>query len=359
MTSEGSGFIPIQDYEITESKTRNVLIMGDSRAGKTTFIKYLMNLNHSIDSEIYRGTVDPESRTVSIKIGSSLMNINFIDTPGLNELSENKSRGDSAIFELISSFVRKDITKVHMVLITANVASGLTKNNIETIMNIGRELGKDLLKNVFLLVTNYENFSEDDESKLIDKIHNDNQLSIIKITCKGGILFTGAISKSQHQDVRLRDKFMNNQKNRIIKFLNILLQCEETSIRSDRIDQMASRFKSFESVVRDYQTAINLKPEIQELIQIVVKERMRLSKSLDKLGPEMRVTAEELINRSSHVGTIEQKDTIIEEAEKKLSNHLIEARAVSDKVAILKTQNDELIELQTELKRLSYMIDMI
>lgn len=339
------------DYDVKTSSTMNIMMIGDSRAGKTTFLKYFADLNHCVSSEIYRGTLAPESKVMTLSFQGKIVTLNFIDTPGINELAKDGNRGNDAIFDLISGFVRRDITKIHMVMITMNISSGFTSHNLATIMSIVSELGKDFTKNICLLVSNYEDYGESDEQSLRDSICNDSALSVLNMACKAGVLFTGGMTQETYDDVSLRDKFMVRQKKRICEFIDVLMRMIPTDMRTERVTEINSRMKSVESIMKDYSSAIRMGPKVRKMVQEIQSSRQELGEKLSAcVNAELKVEVENVIKRASKVGDPnEYKTDICDDAVNKLKSHFSEALQTSERVEKLRISKSDLENLQNEI----------
>ena len=105
---------------VRKSVPKNMIIIGDSRSGKSTFINYFKNINYIPEQQIFRGTVDPISETLFVEFGNEHFSLTIIDTPGFSELSATTCRDDRALQDLITTFVKKDITKIDLVLVAIN-----------------------------------------------------------------------------------------------------------------------------------------------------------------------------------------------------------------------------------------------
>jgi GTP-binding protein EngB required for normal cell division len=346
-------------YEVFQSNIMNIIMIGDSRAGKSTFIQYINNINHSVSSGLYRGTVDPESQILTIKFMNKLLTVNFIDTPGLNEVSATGSRANDHIVDLISSFVRKDITKVHLILLTVNAASGINSNQLKTIMDIATSLGREFIPNICLLISNYEHYGRSQERELKVSISNDQSLKPLKIACGAGILFTGALTNEEFKDIKVRDKFIPRQKRRVTDFLNKLTKVKPANLQTEVIERANSSLKSMESIVRDYTTAARLGPEIVSMSSEIINMRVKLSKSLDQMNDDLKTRSNEMIERATSIGDpTDFKDNISSEAVNQLHRHVEEAQRVSQQVRSLKDKNNELIEIYNTMKGLLFEYDM-
>jgi len=293
------------------------LTIGDSRSGKTTFVEYLKNLNYIVEAEVFRGTVDPKAETLFLKYGNRYLHLNFIDTPGLNEVGGD-NRSNEVLRELITRFVKRDVTRLNMVLLTINCAGGLTALQVESATTVISFLGRDLMKNVVVLVTHFDVKSAEEEKKWTDTFKADSNVRFISHVCGDRYLFTGAIDSAIQKNVAVRDQFMALQKTRLQKFLNMLmgLKAEDLHMASSGDPSKNFRQSMFvvtENIVNDYVQISTLVPQIDDLNRNILVKRMELSAKLLTLEggtyQKLRLECEEAIAQAGNVGTEHPEDS--------------------------------------------------
>lgn len=102
-------------------KEINILLLGKTRAGKTTVAKMVQNLFQTVRSPtVFVGTINPGIIQVEIRYENTNYRINFIDTPGLFELTpseEYNKGGPKRENEALLNLIREDL-----------LASGITIN---------------------------------------------------------------------------------------------------------------------------------------------------------------------------------------------------------------------------------------
>jgi len=194
-----------------KSKNYNILLIGDSRSGKSTFLELIKNNDYVVETEIFRKTRDPISDTLFLKYDNEYIHINFIDTPGFNEVG-GSSRTNKELEELITNFIRKDVTKLNMVLITINGSSGINQLQLDSITNTIKYLGKQLTNNMILLTTHFDLKDELEEKDWINKFQQDENVEFLRMIIKNKHLFTGAIDKIVQKNTQQRDLFLLLQK---------------------------------------------------------------------------------------------------------------------------------------------------
>jgi GTP-binding protein EngB required for normal cell division len=279
-----------KDYDVEKVENRNLIIIGNSRSGKSTFVNLLESVNHTTSIEVYRGTKEPITKTLLISHGDKKMVVNVIDTPGLNEESDSK-RSNFDIQRMISQFVKRDITKVAMILITVNGASGLNSLETASIKELIKFFGPKMMFNLGLLITHCENFTTEDEETWVSGFKSNNKTRFIQKTCKMGVFFTGAISDSQYDNVPVRDKFIVAQKKRNLKFIHSLVHSKSVPLINDIISGVKTMMDLTESsMIEDYQS-VRLKEEIKKNIISLESKRLKISTLLEESDVQQDVKA--------------------------------------------------------------------
>lgn len=342
----------IEEYQVCPTILRNILMIGDSRAGKTTFIRNIIDINHSVDNEIYRGTISPESISLTINANNRLITLNFIDTPGLNEFANDDSRNNNTIFESITSFVKKDVTKIHLVLITINASNGINNNHLIGFKDIIMTLGKDFKPNLCLLLTNYENYGDPQEAKFMQEFSTSPHLKIFNISCGAGVLFSGAMTKEQYSTVSVRDQMIIKQRKRILKFINKVSNAEPTIMTAEKISEITSRLKLHESIITDYRSAVKMGKEIKVMRSEALEKRLSLSSRIKLIkDAKLKERCERIVEFSSKIGSPQDyKDDLSDIAQVRLVDYIKESTEVSEKIRVMREYHDELSKLRSDLE---------
>jgi len=209
-------------YEPKPTKVHNIILIGDTRTGKTTFLNYLTNLDFKPNIvEIFSGTVDPVVQDFSINL-DGIRTISVIDTPGFNEVKEDgTSRTNTMISCVVKNMTSETITRISMVVLFVNASSGLVDTQMTTVDFLINELGPQIWPNLCLMVTKAEEYDEEDELKFIKSLSHSESYKRIYEACQAGIYFTGAYH-GKNQEV-LRD-FKSRQCNRMLKFLKSVIE---------------------------------------------------------------------------------------------------------------------------------------
>jgi len=300
----------IEDISLNvyKSTNYNILIIGDSRSGKTTFIEYLKNINYIVKSEVFRGTIEPCSDTLFLKYGSENMHINFIDTPGFNEMSDTSSRTNTSLKALITSFVKKDITKLNMILIAINGVSGMTFNQVESVTNTIRFLGRDLVDNVVVLVTHFDLKDYNSEEQWKQTFKQNQNVRFISMIVKDRYLFTGAIDEAIQRNVMMRDQFIRLQQKRLHRFIDLMITLHPNLLSTETDKFAKSMFTVSESIIKDYYQIKDLSPLVVETNKLVINKRVYLSELIQNklnngIKEENLQEYIQIVEQSSQIGT--------------------------------------------------------
>ncbi|CAF1633759.1 unnamed protein product [Didymodactylos carnosus] len=151
--------------------TRNILLLGRTRSGKTTMKNMLKDPRHISDGlTLYSQTKYPTLN--QIKIDDHNMQLNIIDTPGLfdRQLLKNKD-----ILNLIDKFLSEEqiSKKLHLICFCVSFESGINEDDIQSIKTFIDHFGFDIAKNSCFIVTRSESKSNEQREKLHDEIMND------------------------------------------------------------------------------------------------------------------------------------------------------------------------------------------
>jgi len=138
-------------FSLEETKTRNVLIVGRTRSGKSTAVGVLKDPCHSPKSmSIFSDTVEPKFQSFSLdnKESSTKYTLNIIDTPGLKEVKEVgvEARSDLAIMNTINYCLTNEITKINVLLIFISFELGITSDDLSAFQSFIEKFGHDNIK---------------------------------------------------------------------------------------------------------------------------------------------------------------------------------------------------------------------
>jgi len=125
-------------YPLEETKTRNVLIVGRSRAGKSTAVGVVKDACYEPKMmSIFSETRDPKFQSFSLDDSEKDVKytLNIVDTPGLKEIGKSdaaaRAQTDDEILKSIQSCLKHEITKLNVLLIFVSFEIGINQDDIE------------------------------------------------------------------------------------------------------------------------------------------------------------------------------------------------------------------------------------
>jgi len=123
------------------SSHATVLIVGPSGTGKTTFLRTLENVHYKSDGKVSSQTLAAYSNDRLFNIAGEYCFLQFIDTPGFGD---TEGRSNLELENLILKFVKSDVTKLNMVMVTVpfgrRIDEGQARNVLECLNFLGPEL---------------------------------------------------------------------------------------------------------------------------------------------------------------------------------------------------------------------------
>jgi GTPase SAR1 family protein len=82
-----------RNVRVRQVQTHNVLLLGQSRMGKTTLLRSLTDASFVTKPSVWRGTSAPETHVKLFELeDGTFLNCNFIDTPGESQSALLRSR---------------------------------------------------------------------------------------------------------------------------------------------------------------------------------------------------------------------------------------------------------------------------
>jgi len=142
-------------YSLEETQTRNILIVGRTRSGKSTAVGILKDPCHEPkEMSIFSDTVDPKYQSFALddKVKNIKYTINVIDTPGLKEVKQIgvDARNDSVILNTINYCLKNEITKINLLLIFISFELGVTNDDLDSFQTFLEKFEHDNIKNRYL-----------------------------------------------------------------------------------------------------------------------------------------------------------------------------------------------------------------
>ena len=319
---EFNSAIEQNDIEIFSVENHNVLMLGESRTGKTTFCEIIKNVNHVTTTQVWSGTITPVSQTILYKMNNKFINLN--------------------------------ITKLSLILLTINGSSGINAAQIKNITTCLKFLGRQVSQKTCFLVTHFENKSPEEEQKWIAEFSANPHMRFLLTAAGGGFLFTGALDKTQFNIVTLRDGFINQQRRRNALLFSKVLEGSPVPLMSTLMTEARSHFAIQESIVGACMNLMQLIPEVKEIYKHALNTRLQISEMI----ASGKITDEDLLTRA--------KDTVDQLAILGNENNDIDKLKLEDNVVTMKneyerigkeirTRYDNVLDLNTKYSELDHI----
>ncbi|UJR17551.1 hypothetical protein I4U23_004447 [Adineta vaga] len=148
---------------------RTILLMGSTRAGKSTIVRTLANSLYQPERPtLYSATRTPEPQKIN--------GLTIIDMPGFNDL---RVKNPPLSNNLILRMLQEQMEKYHPIDLFAfvfNYQSGITNDDINSMINVKSEF-PDLAGRTILLVTHAEELDDKAKNRLIDEFYSHPKIS--------------------------------------------------------------------------------------------------------------------------------------------------------------------------------------
>lgn len=192
---------------------RNILLLGRTRSGKTTFKCMLSNPQY-VPNEL---TLISETRSPtceSITIPHANLTLTLVDTVGLFDRSQYvRERLNSDEFSLIIDFCKRiNINEFNLICFCVSFEAGINNQDIEALYQLVEYFGHSLCTNLCLIVTRCESKTEIQRIRLQQEFSNDTHFQGIVHFFGQGIYFSGALN---------RDDYNYANESLIAQFVNI------------------------------------------------------------------------------------------------------------------------------------------
>lgn len=250
----------IEKFTFHSVKTANILIVGPTGSGKSTFLNVMKNPNYISEYELDSQTQDAQMEQNLFEIDNEFFMVQVIDTPGFGD-SSSDSKSDFELEEMILKFIKQGVTELHMVLITVRYGIRFEKSQVDTIMNVLRFLGKDMRANTSVLCTFAENTTEQDRLEWIRKAKNSNVKPLLQY-CRNKVFFTGMLQKGSEMQKQVFTRELRVDQTKII---TAAIRAKAISLSGEDHEAISNQFKVYESAAKDSLTLKKLLPIIPRL----------------------------------------------------------------------------------------------
>jgi len=211
-----------QEYMFTESNTRNILLVGKSRSGKTTAINTLKGINNYVTkATIFSETKQPKLTTFALKSTRLLPHytFNLIDTPGLSEIKKDgeEARTDDEITSIITTLLKMEITKIHIIFLFCSVQATIERTDLEVMKKLQQHFGTEV--NMAICITRSEKYDSKKKKNLKKELLEHKEMKEIINSAKNNVFFIGAVDASDG----LTKVQLDKEANRVLHDRNLLL----------------------------------------------------------------------------------------------------------------------------------------
>jgi hypothetical protein len=198
-------------YEFVPTETRNCLLCGRTRSGKTTTMGVLKDPCYSPQGgSIFSETQNPKFQSFSInnRLNAAVekFTINIIDSPGLFEVKEkdhvDAERTNEVIAQTIAKCLENEITNIHCIILFATFEAGINPNDIEA-MKVFLDMFGGCGVSVCLCITHADKHSDQWREVIKSQLTKHEELSALIEKEKMPILFMGCVDTKDkvHKDV--------------------------------------------------------------------------------------------------------------------------------------------------------------
>jgi len=205
ITSKPSSSRINDTFTVTPVEIRNIVVVGRSRCGKTSFVQLLKNPNHVAEvASLFANTRETTGTAICLYSNTiqKAFTLNIIDTPGfcdVGDLQEKKMSND-IICDLITESIFKDLRKLHCMCICVNgQAGGITAVEISAFQKFLKLFqGADAI--CCLVVTHSETMGDKGRMQFIGDLDKKKDLELLRRYCANRIFFTGAVTEDHEEE---------------------------------------------------------------------------------------------------------------------------------------------------------------
>ncbi len=202
---------------VPKKPLRTLLLMGPSRAGKSTISETLEDsLHEPNEPTLYSGIRNPDPKQIN--------GLRIIDMPSFNDI-QALARNSLSSNQLIISMLQKQLTgndSVHLVAFVFSLADGIKQEDINGMIFVQSNFPQ-LAGKMMLVVTHAEELNHEEKDRLVEEFfqHPEVQRNNLRNFFKQGIMFLGCLRyesytqknypalRNEHQNVlEMRKKFI-------------------------------------------------------------------------------------------------------------------------------------------------------
>eukprot|EP01091_Cochliopodium_minus_P005489 TRINITY_DN15405_c0_g1_i1.p1 TRINITY_DN15405_c0_g1~~TRINITY_DN15405_c0_g1_i1.p1 ORF type:complete len:388 (+),score=99.38 TRINITY_DN15405_c0_g1_i1:40-1203(+) len=213
-------------YKLVQTDTRNVMLCGRTRSGKTTAINLLKDpcFNPSKYS-LFSETKDPKFQSFAIQTeedNSRKFTINVIDTPGLFEVKTehelDQVRTNKDIQNVITKCLENEITNIHVLLVFVAFEQGINPHDIDAMKIFLKLFGGNKVK-IALCISRADNHNKVWRNEMKEQLNQHKEISEMIKKENVEIKFVGCVDMSSGK--------YNNQKEILTGFKSAYMMRKE------------------------------------------------------------------------------------------------------------------------------------
>jgi GTPase SAR1 family protein len=188
-------------HVLESASTRNVLILGKSRSGKSTMIGVLKDPTFAAEElSLFANKMEAQFQAFSLRDvqdEKTRYNLNVIDTPGLEEQGkENEAvRSDESILKSIQFCLRNEITKIHMLVICVSAFQGVSNSDCAVFEAYIKEFFHEKIP-IVICISRAESKTESEKQKLAEEFKSHSFFGPLLKNPNVSVQFMGCVDES-------------------------------------------------------------------------------------------------------------------------------------------------------------------
>lgn len=236
-----------------KSITRNIILMGRTRTGKSTVARTLNNVCYIPQSNLslYSETKEIEIHRVAspLMVNKEKFSFNIIDTPGFYDqtVKQGEKLSNEYITRLIRKCMKEDTTNIHCFAFVFNLHNGINNDDIKSMLYV-KDNYPGIKKHLMLLLTHSEETTETQRKTLLESFfkHETVVKSNLKEFFGAGVFYMGCLRPQLRDNVdekaaRVQLKNILHMRSTLLNFL--IKETEPYNIHHDPNEQASDRSK--------------------------------------------------------------------------------------------------------------------
>jgi len=190
-------------FPMEETKTRNVLIVGRTRSGKSTAVGVMKDpCFEPKDMSIFSDTVNPKFQSFSLDDKNNQMKytLNIIDTPGLKEVAKigEDARSDEVILNTINYCLKNEITKINTLLIFISFELGVTSDDLNSFQSFLEKFSHNSIQ-IGICITRSEDKGDKWKKGIVEQLSQHAYFSEVLKKDNVKVLFMGCVDSIKNE----------------------------------------------------------------------------------------------------------------------------------------------------------------